>query len=178
MREKVRTSAVASRDSTAESRTCRIGHAGPGPSTRRSPPPSSTRPPGRARRTGQGDSEGGPTIDADFDTELAAYEALLAALPSYAFVDTSRIYMLGYSMGGSFAALAAADRAPGVAAPRGVAVYGTMAKSRPEYWLANARRQLTLAGTPAGEVHRTVHGLAQLTTHLIDGESEGIAGHP
>jgi alpha-beta hydrolase superfamily lysophospholipase len=135
----------------------------------------------RLDKPGQGDSEGGPTIDADFDTELAAYEALLAALPGYAFVDTSRIYMLGHSMGGSFAALAAAGRAPGVPAPRGIAVYGTMGKSWPEYWLENARRQLTLAGTPPGEIHRTIHELARLTTYLIDdGEDPATvrAAHP
>lgn len=101
----------------------------------------------RVEKAGQGDSEGGPTRDVDFETELDGYRQALKALKSYDFVDKDNIVIFGHSMGGMMGPVLAAE-----SPVRGVAVYGTASKTWGEYLLENTRRQLALAGTPAGEI--------------------------
>jgi pimeloyl-ACP methyl ester carboxylesterase len=121
----------------------------------------------RVDKAGQGDSEGGPTPEADFDSELAMYAATLATLPRYDFVDTARVHLFGHSMGGVFGPLLMADRAPGTPSFRGIAVYGTIAKSWMEYWLETVRRQTTLAGHPLTAVDRVVRDQEALSHYLV-----------
>ncbi len=121
----------------------------------------------RVDKAGQGDSEGGPTPEADFDSELAMYRATLASLPRYDFVDTARVHLFGHSMGGVFGPLLMADRAPGTPGFRGIAVYGTVAKSWMEYWLETVRRQTTLAGHPLTTVDRIVRDQEALSHYLV-----------
>ena len=121
----------------------------------------------RVDKAGQGDSEGGPTPEAGFESELAVYRATLGALPRYDFVDTARVYLFGHSMGGVFGPLLAAEPAPGAPRLAGLAVYGTTAKSWMEYWLETVRRQTTLAGHPLPDVERIVREQAVLAHHLV-----------
>ncbi len=121
----------------------------------------------RVDKAGQGDSEGGPTPEADFVSELAMYQAALASLPRYAFVDTGRVYLFGHSMGGVFGPLLMAERAPGTPRFKGIAVYGTIAKSWMEYWLEAVRRQTTLAGHPLPAVDRLVRDQEALAHYLV-----------
>ena len=58
---------------------------------------------------GVGRSCGPKCSDLDFATELAAYRAPLAVMENFDFLDTSRIYVLGFSNGGGFALLVADD---------------------------------------------------------------------
>ncbi len=121
----------------------------------------------RVDKAGQGDSEGGPTPEAGFESELAVYRATLAALPGHDFVDTARVHLFGHSMGGVFGPLLAAEPAPGVPRLAGLAVYGTTAKGWMEYWLETVRRQTTLAGHPLPEVERLVREQAVLAHYLV-----------
>lgn len=95
----------------------------------------------RVDKRGVGDSEG--DVNADFEEELEGARAALGALVTRPFVDASRIFVFGHSVGGMAAPLLARS-APGPL--RGVIVHGTSAMP----WLAclerSARRQLALHG--------------------------------
>ncbi|MBX3120475.1 MAG: alpha/beta fold hydrolase [Fimbriimonadaceae bacterium] len=95
----------------------------------------------RVDKPGQGDSEGGPTADTDYNTELDIYRQALKATKEYDFVDKDRVYIFGHSMGGSFGPQVAAE-----IPVKGLAIYGSVYKTWLEYWLENVRRQNTLAG--------------------------------
>jgi pimeloyl-ACP methyl ester carboxylesterase len=103
----------------------------------------------RVDKPGQGDSEGGPTQDVDFETELDGYRQSLKALTGYDFVDKSRVLIFGHSMGGIMGPPIAAEEPGSV---RGIATYGTAAKTWYEYLLENTRRQMALGGASAAEI--------------------------
>lgn len=121
----------------------------------------------RVEKPGIGDSEGGPFQAVDFDATLDAYRAAYASIPRYAFADTARIHLFGHSMGGVYAPLIAADPPAGAPRPRGVIAAATQVRTWTEYWLENARRQLTLAGQPPAAVETTVKALDQLSHYLV-----------
>ncbi|MEW5688048.1 MAG: alpha/beta fold hydrolase [Pseudomonadota bacterium] len=86
----------------------------------------------RVEKPGVGDSKGGPQCpDIDFKTEVAAFSAAYKALREAHGVPADRIVMLGHSLGGLEAPLLAAEGP----SPRGVAVYGTVARSWRDYLL-------------------------------------------
>jgi pimeloyl-ACP methyl ester carboxylesterase len=105
----------------------------------------------RVDKPGQGDSEGGPTRDIDFETELDGYRQALRALRASEAVDPESIFIFGHSMGGVMAPLLAAD-----IPARGIAAFGTVVKTWHEYTLENARRQMALAGTRFAEIERNL----------------------
>lgn len=97
----------------------------------------------RVDKPGCGDSEGGPTQDIDFETQLDAFRQALKALKEDPKVDSDRILIFGHSMGGVWGPLLASETPI-----RGIAVYGTVAKPWNVYALENSRRQKKLAGLP------------------------------
>ncbi|MFO0950297.1 MAG: PDZ domain-containing protein [Isosphaeraceae bacterium] len=101
----------------------------------------------RVEKPGQGDSEGGPTQDVDFETELDGYRQGLKALKAYEFVDADNILIFGHSMGGIMGPLVAAE-----SPVKGVAAYGTASKTWYEYLLENTRRQMALGGASAADI--------------------------
>jgi pimeloyl-ACP methyl ester carboxylesterase len=101
----------------------------------------------RVEKPGQGDSEGGPTANVDFDTELEGYRQGLKTLRSLDFVDPDRVLVFGHSMGGVWGPLLGAEG--GV---KGIAIYGTALRTWYEYLLENARRQEELAGIDPAEI--------------------------
>ena len=101
----------------------------------------------RVDKPGQGDSEGGPTQDVDFETELDGYRQALKALKAYEFVDKDKVIIFGHSMGGVMGPLLAAETPV-----KALAVYGTVVKTWYEYLLENTRRQMVLAGASASEI--------------------------
>jgi hypothetical protein len=130
----------------------------------------------RVEKPGQGDSEGGPTLDVDFDTELDGYRQGLKALRKHDFVDADNVLIFGHSMGGVWGPLLGAEG--GV---KGIAAYGTIAKTWVEYVLENTRRQEELAGEdPAAiDLHLRQEALIQ-TLMLLANQSadEVVAKHP
>lgn len=93
----------------------------------------------RVEKEGIGDSEGGSCLQTTFESELDGYAAALAAMRHSEWVDTTRIFLLGHSIGGIEAPLLA-----GAHPVRGVAVISTVGINWYEYELANLRRQLNL----------------------------------
>lgn len=116
----------------------------------------------RIEKPGQGDSEGGPTSEVDFDTELAGYLAGLKALKTTEFVDGDNLFLFGHSMGGVMAPLIAKE-----VPVKGIAVYGTVVKTWPEYMLENVRRQSELAGESPATVDEALRKDAALSYLLF-----------
>ena len=93
----------------------------------------------RLEKPGVGDSEGN-CATTDFKTELAAYQQAFQHLSSYAFIDTSAIFLFGISNGGGFAPLVADG-----AAVKGYVIDGGWIKTWYEHMLEIERRRLSLA---------------------------------
>jgi pimeloyl-ACP methyl ester carboxylesterase len=130
----------------------------------------------RVDKPGQGDSEGGPTRDVDFETELDAYRQGLKALKRLDFVDAENVFIVGHSMGGIMGPLLAADDPV-----KGIAAYGTVAKTWQECMLENNRRQMALAGQAASEIDRRLREEEAIEHHLYaEGKTpeEIAAAHP
>lgn len=96
----------------------------------------------RIEKSGQGDSENTPDCEScDLYDEIENFRVGLRKLKSLPYVDTSKIIIVGHSMGGIVApAIAAKERVAGVV------VYGTTAKSWFEYQIEMYRVQNLLAG--------------------------------
>jgi pimeloyl-ACP methyl ester carboxylesterase len=130
----------------------------------------------RVEKPGQGDSEGGPTRDVDFETELDGYRQALKALVADGSVDRDRVIIFGHSMGGVMGPLLAAETPV-----KGLAVYGTVVKTWYEYLLENTRRQMVLGGASASDVDEALRKDAAIhSAVLIEGISpqEIASAHP
>ena len=107
----------------------------------------------RVEKAGVGDSEGGPCLSTDFETELAGYRAALVAARQYPWVDPAHIYLFGHSIGGIEAPILAGESVP--APPvHGVIVLSTVGIGWYEYELANLRHQLEMQHLPPDSVER------------------------
>jgi pimeloyl-ACP methyl ester carboxylesterase len=93
----------------------------------------------RVDKQGMGDSRGVPCSDLDFDTEGEDYRSALKQLRALEYVDASRVFIIGHSMGGVFAPLLARD-----APVRGIIAYGTIGEKFMDYF-ANSRRTIAQA---------------------------------
>jgi pimeloyl-ACP methyl ester carboxylesterase len=95
----------------------------------------------RIEKPGVGDSEGGPFATMDYTTELDIYRQALKQLKGLDYVDTDNIFIFGHSMGGAFGPMIAAE-----SPVKGIATYGTAARTWYEYLLDTVRYQGLLAG--------------------------------
>jgi pimeloyl-ACP methyl ester carboxylesterase len=102
----------------------------------------------RVDKPGTGDSGGPKCADLDFDTELQAYQAAFAAMQQLPFVDTARIYLVGFSNGGGFAPLVAGDTPV-----RGYLVFSGWYKTWLEHMLEHERRRMALSGLSEPDVN-------------------------
>jgi pimeloyl-ACP methyl ester carboxylesterase len=115
----------------------------------------------RVEKPGIGDSEGGPFVDLDFETELDAFRNALTEVRKYSFVEADKMFIFGHSMGGVFGPILASE-----IPIKGLAVYGTVAKTWTEYFLENWRRQALLAGADPAQVDLMLRNLA-VTLHYL-----------
>jgi pimeloyl-ACP methyl ester carboxylesterase len=120
----------------------------------------------RVDKPGQGDSEGGPTRDMDFETELDGYRQTLLALKGLDFVDPDKVIIFGHSMGGVMGPLLGAE-----IAVKGIAVYGTAARTWHEYTQENVRRQMALGGSGFAEIDRALRKEADIDHYIKEGLS-------
>ena len=91
----------------------------------------------RIEKPGVGESEG--SVDCsrmNFDDEIEVYENGLRAFKKYDFVDSSRVFLFGRDVGGMAAPFVAKK-----IKVKGIAVYGTMAKTWFEHMIDLQRRQ-------------------------------------
>ena len=129
----------------------------------------------RVDKPGQGDSEGGPTRDMDFETELDGYRQALMALKGLEFVDPDKVIIFGHSMGGVMGPLLGAE-----IPVKGIAAYGTAARTWHEYTQENVRRQMALGGSDFAEIDRTLRKEADIDHYIKEGLSptEIVVQHP
>jgi pimeloyl-ACP methyl ester carboxylesterase len=106
----------------------------------------------RVEKSGVGDSAGASCATVDLDNEAAGYTAALHAMEQYAYVDPSRVFILGHSIGGIEAPMIAAHDTT----IRGIVALSTVGIAWFEYELANLRRQLVLQGIAPDSVDRAM----------------------
>jgi pimeloyl-ACP methyl ester carboxylesterase len=95
----------------------------------------------RVEKTGMGDSQGPPCAGQSFDDEVNGLVAAIRSLTSFSYMDTSRILLLGHSMGGIEAPVVA-NRVP----VKGIIAIATTGINWLEYELINFRRQTVMTG--------------------------------
>lgn len=110
----------------------------------------------RVEKSSMGDSQGIPCQQQDFENELAGYRAGLEKLKTYPFVDASRIFLIGHSIGGVVAPVIASEQPL-----RGVVAMSTAGRRWLDYEDVNTRRQEAMAGTTGEELDKAValHGV-------------------
>jgi pimeloyl-ACP methyl ester carboxylesterase len=123
----------------------------------------------RMEKPGVGDSRGPPCAELDFERELAAYRAALAAAVRMPQVDARHVVLLGLSNGGGFAPLVA-QQVP----IAGYVVVGGWVKTWFEHMLEHERRRLTLMGHAPGDInHAMTHYATLYYRYLIEGLTPG-----
>ncbi|MDD5088684.1 MAG: alpha/beta fold hydrolase [bacterium] len=115
----------------------------------------------RVEKTGMGDSEGPPCAEQNFRDEVRGYVAAFRDLPRFDFVDTSRIILLGHSMGGVVAPVLASQ-----VPVQGIVAIATSGIWWVEYELINQRRQLLLAGASPDSIEIAARE-KELAMHLL-----------
>lgn len=105
----------------------------------------------RVEKTGLGDSEGGPADKVSYDEETDIFRQALKTLDKYDFVDRSRVYVFGHSMGGCHAPIIAAELPI-----KGIISYGTVSDSWLEWQIKADRWQSILGGADPAQVDQDV----------------------
>jgi uncharacterized protein len=96
----------------------------------------------KTEKAGVGDSRSHtPCSDMDLFTEVELFEASFNALKKYDFIDHDNVFVFGHSMGGVQAPLMHTDFDP-----RGIIVYGTVARPWFEYLIEQTRMQRLILG--------------------------------
>jgi pimeloyl-ACP methyl ester carboxylesterase len=132
----------------------------------------------RVEKPGLGDSEGPDCRQGGLTDELAAYRSALRALRAREDVDTTRLVLLGGSIGGALAPLLAAEDPRGIL---GVIAVGGFTRTWYEHMLDIERRRLTLGGQSPAAVNVAMRGLARFYTEYLVGRHtprEVIETHP
>lgn len=111
----------------------------------------------RVEKPGVGDSEGGPFAEMDYITELDIYRQALKWLKQLDVVDQENVFIFGHSMGGSFGPMIA-NEIP----IKGLAIYGTAARTWHEYFLDIIRYQGLLSGDTYEGVDDKVRNVGRL----------------
>jgi pimeloyl-ACP methyl ester carboxylesterase len=120
----------------------------------------------RVEKPGVDGSEGPPCATATLDDDFAAFRAALRALRARPDVDSSRVYLVGGSIGGTLAVVLAAE-APGTVA-RIVSVNG-FARTWYEHMIDHERRRLSLRGVRGDSLGTAMRGFERLYTEYLIG---------
>jgi dienelactone hydrolase len=107
---------------------------------------------------------------------LSAYRAAFAAMDQVPFLDTSRVYIIGFSNGGGFAPLVP-DKKP----VRGYMLFGGWYKTWLEHMLEHERRRMALSGISPAEISRRMKMYVTFYDEYLNGKktpAEVIAAHP
>ena len=134
----------------------------------------------RVNKPGVGESGGPPSgktcSELDWNAELAAYRTAFAAIPQFDFLDSSRVYLVGFSNGGGVAPLVA--NGPSV---RGYLVFGGWYKSWLEHMLEHERRRMRLSGLSEAEITNRMRQFATFYDLYLNGKltpAQALTQHP
>lgn len=120
----------------------------------------------KMEKLGVGDSEGPLRCqDVDFTSEMAGFEAGLEALKGYDFVDASKVFIFGHSLGGVYAPLLAEKHALA-----GVAAYGAVHKSWYDYMLDIFAVQSLMMGTDQATADANVSTIQPLLSAWLQSD--------
>ncbi|HEY3295085.1 MAG TPA: alpha/beta fold hydrolase [bacterium] len=123
----------------------------------------------RVEKTGMGDSEGPPCARMSFDDEVNGLVTAIRALTNFSYMDTSRVILLGHSMGGIEAPVVA-NRVP----VKGIIAIATSGITWFEYELINQRRQLLLSHMDYDSIELAFHK-KELAAHKLFVEQKSPA---
>jgi len=132
----------------------------------------------RVEKPGVAGSEGPPCERATLDDDLTAFRSALAALRARPDVDTSRVYLVGGSLGGTLAVVLAAEERGKVS--RVVSVNG-FARTWYEHMIDQERRRLALLGWRGDSLGAAMRGFELFYTEYLTGRrtpGDVIASHP
>jgi len=132
----------------------------------------------RVEKPGVGDSDGPDCSEGSLADELAAYRAALAHLRARTDVDTTRIVILGGSLGGSLAPILVAESPDGIV---GVISVGGFTKTWFEHMMEIERRRLVLSGQPPVAVNEAMRGFARFYAEYLLGRqtpTQVLTAHP
>jgi uncharacterized protein len=117
----------------------------------------------RSEKSGVGDSTGAPCTEIGLQQEVTNFVGALRKLKSYEFVDSTKIFLFGYSAGGWVAPLVAATEPI-----KGIVVYGTMVRPFAEYLVENHRRNQWLRFQPdLAQLEEAQRQMARLLHHVF-----------
>ncbi len=116
----------------------------------------------RVEKPGVGDSEGGPFAELDYITELDIYRQAIKQLKETSGVDTDNVFIFGHSMGGAFGPMIACETPV-----KGIAVYGTAAKTWYEYLLEILRYQGVMGSGNYEAADETVRQASRLMSLVL-----------
>lgn len=105
----------------------------------------------RVEKTGVGDSEGGPANSVAFNEENDIYLQALKSFDKYDFIDRSKVFVFGHSMGGCHAPIIGAQLPI-----KGIITYGTVSDSWLEWQIKADRWQSILGGADPVQVDKDV----------------------
>lgn len=132
----------------------------------------------RVEKPGVADSEGPDCRDAELEDDMAAFRAALAALRARPDVDTTKIFLMGGSIGGGLAPILAAEDPRGIA---GVIAINGFSRTWYEHMLDIERRILELNGRSPSEVNAGMRGIARFYTEYLlstHTPAQVLASHP
>ncbi len=116
----------------------------------------------RIEKSGVGDSQGPPCNTVDFAAEERGYAAALTALRADPHVDSSRVFLLGHSIGSL-----EAPRLASVQHVAGIIVSEAVGRDWPEYEVRNLRRQLELGGASPPDTDTALMEKQQCLVQLL-----------
>ena len=120
----------------------------------------------RVEKSGVGDSQGDPCAGVDFQTEFSGYAAALGSMKHYPFVDSTRVFVFGHSIGGIEGPLLVSRDSSGPPV-LGIAVLSTVGIGWYEYELANSRRQNRLSGATPDSVEESMKRKTRCAYRLL-----------
>lgn len=130
----------------------------------------------RMNKPGVGASGGPKCSDLDWAAELAAYRSAFAAMKNFDFLDSSRVYVIGFSNGAGVAPLVADD-----APVRGYLLFSGWYKTWLEHMLEHERRRMRLSGLSEPDITNRIRQYATLYDLYLNGKltpGRIISQHP
>lgn len=119
----------------------------------------------RVERYGTGDSEGPRCEDINFEQEVGLFDAALKHVKNIEYLDSNRLFLFGYSLGGVVAPILAVRNRDLV---KGIVVFGTSTVRYSDYWIKNLVRQHRLKGIDPCTIEEQVKETMDFLTLLFE----------
>lgn len=105
----------------------------------------------RVEKPGLGDSQGPDCANCDLNEDLAAFRAGFTSFKRMAFVDSTKLFVVGGSIGGALAAILMKDEPL-----KGIVIANTFGRSWFEHFMDFERTRMELLGTSFPEINESM----------------------